>query len=168
MEAATRRSLVELLQEYRDALAFGSEEMPSIDPVVIEHRLNVDPAHKRVIHKKRHMGLRRAAPATAKVKKSLETGFIRECQYPKWISNIVLVRKPNRTWRMYVNFTNLNNACLKQSYPLPKIKKLVDTTVGHALLSSMDVFSRYHQIPFCSDDQEKTAFELIRGYIATR
>ena len=57
-----------------------------------------------------------------------------------------------------MDITDLNKACLKDSYPLPKIDKLVDATTGHALLNFMDSFSRYHQIPLCPEDQEKMAF----------
>jgi len=66
--------------------------------------------------------------------------------------------KRNGTWRMCVDFMDLNKACSKDSYPLPKIDKLVDATAGHALLSFMDAFSGYHQIPLCPDDQEKAVF----------
>jgi len=45
---------------------------------------------------------------------------------------------------MYVDITDLNKACPKDSYPLSKIDKLVDATTGHALLSFMDVFPGYH------------------------
>jgi len=54
-----------------------------------------------------------------------------------------------------MGFTDLNKACPKDSYPLPKIDKLVDATAGHALLSFMDAFSGYQQIPLCLEDQEK-------------
>ena len=54
-----RKLLLSLLQEYRDVLAFRSEEMPGITPTVIEHRLNVDPLYRPVVQKKRHMGLER-------------------------------------------------------------------------------------------------------------
>ena len=87
------------------------------------------------------MGPKRASAATAEVQKLLEVGFIRECQYPEWISNVFLVKKPNGTSRMCVDFTDLNKACSKDSYPLPKIDNLVDDTTGHALLSFMDTFS---------------------------
>jgi len=53
---------------------------------------------------------------------------------------------------MCINFTNLHKACQKDSYPLLKIDKLVDTTAGDALLSFMDAFSGYHQIPLCVED----------------
>ena len=98
------------------------------------------------------MGPKRAAAANAELQKLLEAGFIRECQYRKWISNVVLVKKPNGTWRMCVDFTDLNKACWKDSYLLPKIDRLVAAIAGHALLSFMDAFSGYHQIPLCPED----------------
>ena len=109
------------------------------------------------------MGPERAATANAEVQKLLEGGFIRECQHPKWILNVVLMKKPNGTWRMCVDFADLNKACPKDSYPLLKIDKLVDATVGHALLSFIDAFSGYHQIPLCPEDQKKIAFITDRG-----
>lgn len=53
---------------------------------------------------------------------------------------------------MCMDFTDLNKACPKDSYPLPKINTLVDATAGHAMLSFMDAFSEYHQIPLQQED----------------
>jgi len=75
----------------------------------------------------------------------------------------VLVKKPNGTWRMCIDFTDLNRACPKDSYLLPKIDKLVDSTAGHELLSFIDAFSGYHQIPMAAEDQEKTSFVIDTG-----
>ena len=75
--AVDHQSLVSLLQEYKDAFAFGAEEMPNI-ALNVEHPLNVDPQHKPVIKKKRYMGLERAAATNAGVQKLLQAGFIRE------------------------------------------------------------------------------------------
>ena len=61
--------------------------------------------------------------------------FIRETYYLEWIANVVMVPKPNGTWRMCVDYTDLNKACPKESFPLPKIDRLVDSTTGNALLS---------------------------------
>ena len=55
--------------------------------------------------------------ATTEVKKLLEAGFIRECHYSEWVLNVLLVKKPNGTWRMCIDFTDLNKACSKDSYP---------------------------------------------------
>ena len=57
-----------------------------------------------------------------------------------------------------MDFTDLNKACLKDPFPIPKIDQLVDATVGHPRMSFLDAFQGYHQIPLALDDQEKTAF----------
>ena len=74
-----------------------------------------------------------------------------------------MVKKANGKWRMCVNFTNLNRACPKDSYHLPRIDQLVDSTVGHQLLSFMDAFSRYNQIKMDKADQEKTSSITSQG-----
>ena len=65
------------------------------------------------------------------VTKLLMAGFIREVYYPDWLVNVVLVKKANRKWRMCVNFTDLNKVSPKDSFPLPRIDQLVDSTTGH-------------------------------------
>ena len=57
-----------------------------------------------------------------------------------------------------VDFTDLNKACPKDSYPLLRIDQLVDSTIGHQLLSFMDSFSRYNQIKMDEADQEKISY----------
>ena len=61
------------------------------------------------------------------VRKLLEVDFIREVYYPDWLAKIVMVKKANGKWRMCVDFINLNKACLKNSYPLPRVDVLVDS-----------------------------------------
>ena len=55
-----------------------------------------------------------------------------------------------------LDYTDLNDACLKDSFPLPRIDQIVDTSAGHGMLSFLDAFSRYHQIPMYPSDAEKT------------
>jgi len=105
-----------MCSEYRDVFAFGPEEMPSMASTVIEHWLNMDLLHRPIVQKKRHIGPERAVATNIEVQKLLEARFIRECQYPEWISNMVLVKKPNGMWSMCVHFTDLNKACPKDSY----------------------------------------------------
>ena len=59
---------------------------------------------------------------------------------------------------MCVDFTDLNKACPKDPFPMPKIDQLVNATVSHPRMSFLDAFQGYHQIPLALDDQEKTAF----------
>ena len=83
--------------------------------------------------------------------------------YSDWLANVVIVKKANGKWRMCVDFTDLNKACLMDSYPLPWIDTLVDSTVRHQLLSFMDAFSGYNQIKMEETDQEKTSFVTSQG-----
>ncbi len=77
---------------------------------------------------------------------------------PKWLANVVLVKNASGKWRMCVDFTNLNKAYPKDSYPLPSIDALVDNTSGCRLLSFLDAFSGYNQIRMHPRDECKTTF----------
>ena len=98
-----------------------------------------------------------------KVYKLLEVDFIKEVYYPEWLANVVMVKKVNGKWKMCVDFTNLNRACPKDSYLLPRIDLLMDSMVGHQLLSFMDTFSIYNQIRLNEANQEKTSFVMSEG-----
>ena len=75
------------------------------------------------------------------VNKLLAAGFICEVYYLDWLANVVLIKKANKKLRMCVDFTDLNKACPKDSFPLPRIDQLVDSTTGHKFLTFMDAFS---------------------------
>ena len=64
---------------------------------------------------------------------------------------------------MCVDFTDLNKACLKDSFPLPRIDQLVDSTARHKLLMFMDTFSGYNQIKMAEENQGKTVFITSQG-----
>ena len=92
------------------------------------------------------------------IDKLLKVKFIKEVQYLDWLSNVVIVRKASEKWKVCVDFTDLNRAYPKDSFPLPSIDRLVDALVGHKVLSLMDAFLGYNQIMMDLADQEKTAF----------
>ena len=66
--------------------------------------------------------------------------------YLEWLANVVPVPKKDGKVQMCVYFRDLNKASPKDDFPLPYIDVLVDSTVGHALLSFIDGFSGYNQI----------------------
>ena len=82
---------------------------------------------------------------------------------PDWLANVVMVKKANGKWRICIDFTDLNRACPKDSYPLPQIDTLADSTVRHQLLSFMDAFSGYNQIKMEEVNQEMTSFVTTQG-----
>ncbi|XP_010666430.2 uncharacterized protein LOC104883586 [Beta vulgaris subsp. vulgaris] len=140
--------------------------MPSIDPDFMVHRLNMNEDVRPVKQKKRNFSAEKNTAIKVEVDKLLAADFIEPCDYPEWLANVVMVKKSNGTWRMCVDFTDLNKACPKDCYPLPRIDQLVDSTSGHALLSFMDAFSGYHQISLLESDRNKAAFITDAGVYA--
>jgi hypothetical protein len=63
----------------------------------------------------------KAEGARNEVKRLLSAGVIREVKYPEWLANTVMVKKANGKWRMCIDFTDLNKACPKDKFPLPRI-----------------------------------------------
>ena len=117
--------------------------------------------------KKRNIAPDRQKALDCHVAELLSAGFIREIQYTTWLSNVVMVQKPNGKWRVYTDYTNLNKACPKDSYPMPNIDQLVVNSAGYQLLSFMDAYSGYNQIAMHLEDQEKTAFITARQITVT-
>ena len=157
------QDLAAFLRMNQDVFAWGHEDMPGIDPSVMVHRLNVNPASSPIRQKKRVFAQEREKAIAEEVRKLLEAGFIREVYYPDWLANVVIVKKSNGKWRICVDFTDLNKACPKDSYPLPRIDTLVDSTARQELLSFIDALSGYNQIKMNEEDQEKTSFVTSQG-----
>ena len=111
-----------------------------MDPDFICHHLNVNPL---VIPKKqlpRRPSKEHAEAVCQKITKLKQAGAIKEVFYPKWLANTVVVKKKSGKWRVCVDFTDLNKACPKDPFPMPKIDQLVDATVGHPRMSFLDAF----------------------------
>jgi hypothetical protein len=92
--------------------------------------------------------------AKAEVQRLLDAGFIHEVNYPRWLTNAVLVKKKNKKWRMRTDFTDLNKCCTKDDFPLSRIDKVVDSAAGSEIMALLDCFLGYHQILFCKEDKE--------------
>ena len=100
--------------------------------------------------------------------KLLAADFIRKVYYPDWLANVVLVKKVNGKWRMCVDFTNLNKACPKDSFPLLIIDQLVDSMVGHKLLTFMDAFSGYNQARWQKKTRRRLPSSQAKGSTITK
>ncbi|XP_064992508.1 uncharacterized protein LOC135629242 [Musa acuminata AAA Group] len=137
--------------------------MTGVDPGVAQHHLNIPPDARPVKQRPRRQAPDRQRATHEEVTRLLAAGFIEEAKYPQWMSNVVLVKKHNGSWRMCVDYTSLNNACPKDCYLLPKIDQLVDAAAGHARLSFMDAYSGYNQIKMAPEDREHTAFLTDQG-----
>ena len=138
-----------------DVFAWDAYEAPGVDPDFICHHFNVNPA---VTPKKQplwRLSKEHANAVREEVVKLKKAGAIKEVFYPEWLANTVVVKKKNRKWRVCVDFTDLNKACPKDPFPMPRIDRLVDSTVGHPRMSFLDTIEGYHQIPLATEDKKK-------------
>ena len=158
-----RSLLIHFLKQNIKVFAWKQEDMGEINPVVITHRLNVSPSFKPVEKKRRSFAPKRQKAINEEVGKLLQADAIREVEYPEWLANVVLVKKANEKWQLCIDFTNINRAYPKDSFPLPRIDLIVDAIACHELLSFMDAFCGYNQISMDPNDQEKTSFVTRQG-----
>ena len=93
----------------------------------------------------------------------LRVGFIRELKYPEWLANVVVVPNKWGKWRVCVDYTDLKEACPKDSFCLPRVDGIIDAATGNIILSFLDAFSRYHQIPMHPPNIEKRTFITPHG-----
>ena len=150
--------VAEVISRHLDAFAWSASDMPGIDPDFLCHHLSMDATVRPVHQRRRKFNEERQLVVREETQKLLSAGHIREIQYPEWLANVVLVKKVNGKWRMCVDFTDLNKACPKDSYPLPSIDTLVGSASGCKVLSFLDAFSGYNQIKMHPRDESKTAF----------
>ncbi|XP_075483550.1 uncharacterized protein LOC142523702 [Primulina tabacum] len=144
ISTSTRVNLLQCLKTNISVFAWSQQELTGISPQVSEHKLNILPGSRPVKQKKRHFGPEKDKVIKEQVGELLKAGHIREVEFPTWLSNVVLVPKSTGKWRMCVDFRDLNKACSKDCYPLPRIDQLVDFTSGCELLSFLDAYQGYH------------------------
>jgi hypothetical protein len=132
--------------------------MPGIPRELIEHELHLDPMAKLVKQRFCCFTQDKKDVIKSEIARLLDAGFIKEVYYPDWLINPVLVPKKNKDCRICVDYTDLNTACKKDPFGLPRINQVVDFTAGCSLLSFLDCYFRYHQLPLKLEDQIKTSF----------
>ena len=138
-------------------------DTPGVDPEFICHWLNVDPQCLPKKQKPHRPSDAQVEVAKEEVDKLKEARAIKEVYYPGWLDNTVIVRKKNGKWRVCIDFTDLNKACLKDPFLVPKINQLIDATFGHLRMSFLDAFQGYHQIALAPNGQENTSFISLTG-----
>ena len=79
------------------------------------------------------------------------------------MANVVLIKKLSDGWKMCVDYTDLNKACPKDSYPLPNIDHLVDNVSSFGMLSFRNAFASYNQVKMLLDDELKMTFITNEG-----
>jgi len=163
LEPEEECELLEFLNKNKDVFAWSANDLRGVSRDIIEHKLDIDPKIKPKKQKLRKMSDDKVAAVKAEVQRLLDAKVIREVKYPTWLANTVPVKKKNGKWRMCIDFTDLNKACPKDDFPLPRIDKVVDDASNSQLMSLLDCFSGYHQIWMNREDEEKTSFTTPFG-----
>jgi hypothetical protein len=140
------KTLLRFLFDNKDVFAWSSNDLCGVNRDAIKHSLNVDLAIRLKKQKLRKMSNDKAEGAQNEVKRLLTARVIREVTYLEWLANTMMVKKANGKWRMCIDFTDLNKACLKDEFPLPRIDSLMDATATSELTSLLDCYSGFHQI----------------------
>ncbi|GJU57913.1 reverse transcriptase domain-containing protein [Tanacetum coccineum] len=137
LSEAGKDQLKSLLRDNMGVFAWEPSDMTGVPRRIIEHTLNVNPSLDHVCQKRRIFSTEKSGVVTNEVAEWVKAGIVRPVKYPTYISNPVLVKKGDGTWRMCIDFKNLNSACPKDYYPLSNID--------------------------CKEDEEKTAFYTDQG-----
>ncbi|GJR42638.1 reverse transcriptase domain-containing protein, partial [Tanacetum coccineum] len=152
-----------LLRANLDMFAWSPLDMTGIPRELAEHRLNIHPRTFPVRQKKRVLAQERNDAINQEVIRLVEARILKEVYFPRWVANPVIVQKNDGIWRMCIDFTNLNKACPKDSYPLPKIDQKIESLEGFRFKCFLDAYKGYHQIRMAEEDEEKTAFHTEHG-----
>nr|GEZ34825.1 reverse transcriptase domain-containing protein [Tanacetum cinerariifolium] len=131
-----RTELCSVLKKNLDIFAWQPSDMTGVPRSVAEHRLNIREGYTPIRQKKRGQ-----APKRAKAIQAEHDG----------------------SWRMCVDFTDLNRACPQDCYPLPEIDWKVESLCGYPFKCFLDAYKGYHQIQLTEADEEKTAFHTGYG-----
>nr|GEY27407.1 reverse transcriptase domain-containing protein [Tanacetum cinerariifolium] len=153
-----RTELCSVLKKNLDIFAWQPSDMTGVPRYVAEHRLNIQKGYTPVRQKKKGQAPERARAIQADVQKLVDAGIMREVYYHDWLSNPVMVKKHDGSWRMCVDFTYLNKAFPQDCYPLPEIDWKVESLCGYPFKCFLDAYKGYHQIQLAEADEEKTAF----------
>ncbi|GKD97878.1 hypothetical protein Tco_1381775 [Tanacetum coccineum] len=158
-----RVKMCNLLQRSLNVFAWTPADMTAIPRHIAEHRLNVREGCQPIRQKKRGQAAERNTVINDEVSKLVAAGIMREVHYHDWLSNPVMVKKNDNSWRMCADFKDLNKACPKDGYPLPEIDWKVESLCGFPFKCFLNVYKGYHKIQMAEEDEEKTTFITNQG-----
>ena len=141
LDPVVAAALRTFLRENWDIFSWHHSDMPGIPHKLAEHSLNIIKGFKPVKQTLRRFSEPKRQAMGEELAKLLEAGFIREIKHPDWLANLVMMPKKDKSWRLCVDFKDLNKACPKDPFPLPRIDQIIDATVGHDSLCFLDAYS---------------------------
>jgi len=154
-----RRQVVDFLREYDEMFSRGTADMGRT--TLVEHSIDTG-THRPIRQSLRRHPRAHLDEIDRQVDELIESGFVEPAASP-WASNVVLVGKKDGSFRLCVDYRQLNSVTYKDSYPLPHIDTCLGSMNGAVWFSTLDLRSGYHNIPIKESDRDKTAFVTRRG-----
>jgi hypothetical protein len=139
--------LIKFLQENRNIITWKPADISEVPRELIEHELHLDPTTKPVKQRLHHFTQDKKDVIKGEITRLLYVSFIKEVYHMNWLANPVLVPKKNKDWSMCVDYTDLEKACKKDPFGLPRIDQVVDSTAGSSLLCFLDCYSGIIKFP---------------------
>ena len=149
-----------LLIDYSDCFA-ANPKKPSVTDLG-EHKIVTIPSAVPVKAKQYRMSPQQEDEVNRQCDEMVQNGVARKSNSP-WVSNVILVKKKDGSTRFVVDYRSLNDLTVKDSYPMPNIRDIVDKIQGAKFFLKMDMASAYWAVPIREEDREKTAFMTPRS-----
>ncbi|GJV87468.1 hypothetical protein Tco_1531406 [Tanacetum coccineum] len=161
-----RKELCGLLRHNLDIFSWKPADMTRVPRHIAEHRLNICEG-RLLIRQKRGQAPERNKAIYEEVEKLVDDDIMKEVHYHSWLSNPVMVKKHDGSWRMCVDFKDLNKACLKDGYPLPEIDWKVESLCGYHFKCLLDAYKGYHQIKWQKRMRKRQNSSQAKEYFVT-
>ncbi|GBN11740.1 Transposon Ty3-I Gag-Pol polyprotein [Araneus ventricosus] len=145
-----RTAVKELLQEFQNLFSTSDSDVGRCN--MTQHRINTG-NHPPIKQYPRRLPLAKKEEAERLVKEMVDNGIIEESSGP-WASPLMLVKKKDGSTRFCVDYRNLNEITIKDSYPLPRIDDTLDALNGSQWFSTLDLKSGYWQVEIQPEDKE--------------
>ncbi|GJV01218.1 putative reverse transcriptase domain-containing protein [Tanacetum coccineum] len=140
------------------------EDLPGILPTrQVEFRINLVPGATPVAQAPYRLALSEMKELAKQLQELIDKGFIRLSSSP-WGAPVLFVKKKDGSFRMCIDYRELNKLTVKNRYPLLRIDDLFDQLQGSSIYSKIDLRSRYHQLRVREEDIPKTAFRTRYGH----
>ncbi|KAI3807474.1 hypothetical protein L1987_23403 [Smallanthus sonchifolius] len=148
----------------RDYSEVFPEDLPGIPPSrQVEFRIDLVPGAAPIARSPYRLAPSEIQELSSQLQELLDKGFIRPSFSP-WGAPVLFVKKKDGTFRMCIDYRELNKLTIKNRYPLPRIDDLFDQLQGSSFYSKIDLRSGYHQLKIQEEDIPKTAFRTRYGH----
>ncbi|GJT46096.1 putative reverse transcriptase domain-containing protein [Tanacetum coccineum] len=148
----------------RDFPEVFPKDLPALPPIrQVEFQLDLVPGAAPVARAPYRLAPSEMEELSTQLQELSDKGFIRPSSSP-WGAPILFVKKKDGSFRMCIDYRELNKLTVKNRYPLPRINDLLDQLQGSSVYLKIDLRSGYHQLRVCDEDISKTAFRTRYGH----